>query len=303
MAAQYYQAAQSPERFGVSPSSGSPSIDTSPGKRLHQTQDYDLLPVGGDGITVLRSRSGSAEGGGNSATSPRPKKIGLAALVVLTFYTVSGGPFGIEDIVRAGGPFYALLGFTLLLVWAVPEALITCELSTAMPEASGSVAWVEAAFGPWWAFQKGYMSWLSGVADNALYPILFLDCALELVTDESGATPLDWDESGGARWVLIILLTTALTYLNYRGLDVVTEVAIGICLFSLLPFAAFCVLGASQVDPARWLQAPPGGLAGVDWRLLLNTFFWFVNPLHSFSFHLSSFLLFFFLISLTHPTN
>jgi len=47
----------------------------------------------------------------------------------------SGGPFGIEDIVRAGGPFYALLGFSLLLVWAVPEALITAELSTAMPEA------------------------------------------------------------------------------------------------------------------------------------------------------------------------
>jgi amino acid transporter len=162
-----------------------------------------------------------------------------------------------------------------------------------MPEASGSVAWVEAAFGPWWAFQKGYMSWLSGVADNALYPILFLDCALELVTDERGATPLDWDESGGMRWVLIILLTAALTYLNYRGLDVVTEVAIGICLFSLLPFVAFCILSAPQVDPARWLQTPPGGLAGVDWRLLLNTFFWCVGPRHSPSLFPSSFLSFF----------
>ena len=66
------------------------------------------------------------------------KKIGLAPLVVLIFYSVSGGPFGIEDIVRAGGPFYALAGFSLLLVWAIPEALITAELSTAMPEASGS---------------------------------------------------------------------------------------------------------------------------------------------------------------------
>lgn len=83
------------------------------------------------------------------------KKIGLAPLVVLIFYSVSGGPFGIEDIVRAGGPRYALMGFALLLVWAIPEALITAELSTAMPEASGSVAWVERAFGPFWAFQKG----------------------------------------------------------------------------------------------------------------------------------------------------
>ena len=73
------------------------------------------------------------------ATDSKKKKLGLAALSILIFYEVCGGPFGIEDIVRAGGPFYALVGFSLLLVWAVPEALITAELSTAMPEASGSV--------------------------------------------------------------------------------------------------------------------------------------------------------------------
>ena len=69
----------------------------------------------------------------------KAKKLGLFGLVALIFYEVSGGPFGIEDIVKAGGPFYAITGFSLLLVWAIPEALITAELSTAMPEASGSV--------------------------------------------------------------------------------------------------------------------------------------------------------------------
>lgn len=67
------------------------------------------------------------------------KKLGLMALVVLIYYEVSGGPFGIEDIVRAGGPLYALLGFSLFLVWVIPEALVTAELSTALPEASGAV--------------------------------------------------------------------------------------------------------------------------------------------------------------------
>lgn len=246
----------------------------------HRIQKYDLLqenmtvPVTllpEEAIFPMRSRSGTMDSG-------RPKKkIGLAALVVLTFYTVSGGPFGIEDIVRAGGPFYALMGFSLLIVWAIPEALITCELSTAMPEASGSVAWVEAAFGPWWAFQKGYLSWLSGVADNALYPILFLDCLLELFADDKGVPPLSGDESAVLKWLVVISVTLALTYLNYRGLDVVTEVAIVICLFSLLPFIIFCVLGAPHVDPSKWLVTPPGGLSGVDWRLLLNTFFWNIN--------------------------
>lgn len=131
------------------------------------------------------------------------KKLGLWTFCVLAFYSVNGGAFGIEDIVRAGGPFYALCGFSLLLVWALPEALITAELSTTFPDSSGSVVWVQAAFGDFWAFQKGalpqrssfvcvlltvnmisraagtgWLSWLSGVSDNALYPILFLDCLL-----------------------------------------------------------------------------------------------------------------------------
>ena len=65
------------------------------------------------------------------------RKLTLISLTTLIFYSVSGGPFGIEEIVKAGGPLYALMGFSLLLVWAIPAALITAELSTAIPEASG----------------------------------------------------------------------------------------------------------------------------------------------------------------------
>lgn len=40
----------------------------------------------------------------------RPK-LGILPLVALTFYEVSGGPFGVEDSVKAAGPLLALLGF------------------------------------------------------------------------------------------------------------------------------------------------------------------------------------------------
>lgn len=113
----------------------------------------------------LHSEAGSSQK--SSATSP--KKLGVWSLAVLTFYAVNGGPFGMEGIVGAGGPLYALLGFSLLLVWALPEALITAELSTALPDASGSVAWVGEAFGSYWAFQKGWLSWLSGVSGNSIH--------------------------------------------------------------------------------------------------------------------------------------
>lgn len=63
--------------------------------------------------------------------------------MLLIFYGVSGGPFGVEPVVEAGGPLLALAGFMFLpLVWSIPEALVTAELSTTFPEAAGCVAWV-----------------------------------------------------------------------------------------------------------------------------------------------------------------
>eukprot|EP01034_Spumella_vulgaris_P030656 gene30655-37905_t len=157
-------------------------------------------------------------------------------------------------------------------------ALITAELSTAMPEASGSVAWVDEAFGPFWAFQKGWLSWLSGVSDNTLYPILFLDCLVQLFSSAEHPSVLSADGGHPAiRMAFIMSITVSLTYFSYRGLDIVGTVAIVICLISLVPFAVFCVLGASKVDPARWWVGPANGIYGVDWRLLLNTFFWNIN--------------------------
>jgi amino acid transporter len=298
-----------PARHGPPPQSEkyvSFAVPTTPSSTSDQVVYLDTPRSAGKSTSSSRrgahgsssSSSSSSSSFGAAATSSDAahagKKIGLAPLVVLIFYSVSGGPFGIEDIVRAGGPRFALMGFALLLVWAVPEALITAELSTALPGASGSVGWVDAAFGPFWAFQKGWLGWLSGVSDNALYPILFLDCLIELFNGTHGGGGDDdghsgssaWDvalfdglatDSSLARWAFILAVTAVLTFLTYRGLDVVGNVAILVCLLSLMPFAAFCVLAAPRVDPSRWALAPAGGWRGVDWRLLLNTFFWNIN--------------------------
>jgi hypothetical protein len=102
--------------------------------------NYGLDPQNdAEGMAGFSANSSVTDLGALNGSSRRKKKLGLAALTVLIFYEVCGGPFGIEEIVRAGGPFYALLGFSLLFVWAIPEALITAEMSTAMPEPSGSV--------------------------------------------------------------------------------------------------------------------------------------------------------------------
>ena len=84
---------------------------------------------------------------------------------------------------RAGGASGAILGFIgFTLVWSVPEAMMTAELSSAFPEAAGFAAWSNAAFGPFWAWIDSWCSWVSGVVDNAIYPLLVLEYIDEVRT-------------------------------------------------------------------------------------------------------------------------
>ncbi|PSC67221.1 putative polyamine transporter isoform A [Micractinium conductrix] len=211
-------------------------------------------------------RSGSASGSPRGSMAAHAKPLSLLPLVALIFFDVSGGPFGIEDAVSRGAPLLAVLGFIILpIIWSVPEALVTAELATTFPENSGYVAWVTAAFGPFWGFQKGFYAWVSGVIDNAVYPVLFLEY-LQAV----------WPvlESFWPRLIFLVGLNFALSYLNYRGLHVVGEAAIGMTIFTLLPFLAMVLLGLPHVQPSNWVKVD---WDTVEWLPFLNVMFWCLN--------------------------
>lgn len=49
-------------------------------------------------------------------------RLSVLTLTILVFYNVSGGPFGVEATVRAGGNRMALLGFLLgPIIWSLQE--------------------------------------------------------------------------------------------------------------------------------------------------------------------------------------
>ncbi|XP_061362454.1 probable polyamine transporter At1g31830 [Gastrolobium bilobum] len=133
------------------------------------------------------------------------------------------------------------------------------------PENNGYVVWVSYALGPYWGFQQGWMKWLSGVIDNALYPVLFLDSLKSGIPALGGGLP-----RVVATWGLTILLT----YLNYRGLTIVGGIAVCLVIFSLLPFVVMGLLAIPYLEPSRWAVT---NLNDVDWNLYLNTLFWNLN--------------------------
>lgn len=249
---------------------GPPSVGASP--IASASAPPFLAPEGGAGFGKLPplAENGSLHGGSGysprAQEGPRVKPLSLLPLIALIFYDVSGGPFGVEIAVSKGAPLLALLGFIILpIVWSVPEALITAELATTFPENSGFVAWVTAAFCPFWGFQKGFWSWLSGVTDNAVYPVMFLSYFQKEV-------PIL--EAGLPRLLVLVALNLALTYLNYRGLHIVGNVAVAMTVFTLLPFAAMTAVGLPHIRPANWLQVDWGA---VNWVKFLNIMFWNLN--------------------------
>eukprot|EP01006_Ploeotia_vitrea_P000440 TRINITY_DN103058_c0_g1_i1.p1 TRINITY_DN103058_c0_g1~~TRINITY_DN103058_c0_g1_i1.p1 ORF type:complete len:598 (-),score=30.08 TRINITY_DN103058_c0_g1_i1:812-2605(-) len=206
-----------------------------------------------------------------------PHRIGALALAALVFFEVSGGPFGSEDAVSAAGPLYAMLGFLILpLAWSVPEALITAELGTMFPEDAGYVAWVTAAFGEFCGFLEGVLSWVSSVTDNAIYPVLFLSY-LETTFSLHLAT---WP-----KYFLAVAITVILTFLNYRGLEVVGRVAMAISVLILVPFILLIILGLPRVDTSLWVDPTTQRLVPetIQWGVFLNTIFWNVNYFDSVS--------------------
>jgi len=88
---------------------------------------------------------------------------------------VSGGPYGLEDLVQSAGYGRALAVLAITpLLWALPTALMVGELASAIPEDGGYYEWVKRAMGPFWGFQEAWLSLAASVFDMALYPTLFV---------------------------------------------------------------------------------------------------------------------------------
>lgn len=199
--------------------------------------------------------------------SKRLRSLSMPGLVAIIYYSVAGGPFGTEDVISAAGPLLGLLGFLLMpAVWSVPEALVAAELATAFPSNGGYVTWVTAAFGPFWGFIEGFLSWISGVSDNSIYPVLFCDYLKHVIP----AT-----EVGLPRTICVVSFTLVLSWLNYLGLNIMGWSAVLLAIFTVLPFVYVVPLCLPRLELANLLVVPE--LHEMDWQKYLNVLFWNLN--------------------------
>ena len=171
------------------------------------------------------------------------RELGLLPLAAIVFFNVSGGPYGIEDVVSSFGPGLALLLLVLTpVLWSLPVSLAMAEMAAAMPDEGGYVTWVRRAFGPFWGFQVGWWSWIDSFVDVAVYPALFVEY---LKFWYPGMAPLE-------RWLLAVLFIVVLTTLNVVGVRPTGRAAVALSILALLPIAALVVVGLATAVQAPW---------------------------------------------------
>ncbi len=186
---------------------------------------------------------------------PRAPKVALLPLVMIFFFTISGGAYGLEDVVGFSGPGMALVLIVVTpLIWSLPVALMSSELSAAIPVVGGYYAWVKKGLGSFWGFQEGWWSWLTAFAAMAIYPVLFTDYLSALLAENFGFTLLA--ENTLARWLVALAVIWIPTLLNLRGAVAVGESSNWFGLFILAPFAVMSVIGIVRLiaNPVAFWQ-------------------------------------------------
>ena len=194
--------------------------------------------------------------------TPRDR-LSTLGLVAATFFIVSGGPYGLEEVVLGYGYKGALLLLLVVpLVWSLPVALLVGELSAALPATGGYYVWVRRALGPFWGLQEAWLSLAVGIVDIAIYPTLLAAYLGRLWPAVGGVAPLE----GG--WWMGLLAIAGCTAWNAFGIRSIGRGSALLGAALLAPFAAIVLLallalrsgGLSVLRSA--LSAPPPGDRG-----------------------------------------
>jgi amino acid transporter len=161
-------------------------------------------------------------------------RLTLWPLVAATFFMVSGGTYGIEDIVHGAGYGRAILFLVLTPpLWSLPTAFMIGELSSALPFEGGYYAWVRRAMGNFWGFQEAWLSLAASIFDMAIYPTLFVAYLTRLF-------PWFSVNHRGVMVGLAVVIVCAI--LNIAGVKVVSTTSLWLFFALSSPFALVVLL-------------------------------------------------------------
>jgi amino acid transporter len=183
------------------------------------------------------------------------RSITTLSLVFILYFSTSGGAFTTETLVASVGPGMALLILLAVpLVYSLPEILIVGELASMLPEEGGYYRWVQRAFGPFWAFQNGWLTWMYSLVDMAIYPKLFVTYLAYFVPSLSPS----------AVWGVGLLVIWGATALNLAGAQRVGRSSVFAGGFIIAGFLALAAVALTHATHTPWHPVAAPGRNGTS---------------------------------------
>ena len=192
----------------------------------------------------------------------RIAKLTLWPLVAATFFMVSGGTYGTEQIVQGAGYGRAILILLLTpVLWSLPTAFMIGELSSALPAEGGYYAWVRRGLGNFWGFQEAWLSLVASVFDMAIYPTLFVAYLTQVAP---------WFREGHRGVMVGLFVVVTCAALNIAGVRVVGITSLWLFFLLSMPFALIVLLSPFKLSAASSAAVAPGvGAVGLLGGILI----------------------------------
>jgi amino acid transporter len=182
--------------------------------------------------------------------SLKRSNIRLITVFFMIYILVSGGSFGIEDMVSSSGPGLTIILLLLLPVfWSLPMALVASELGSALPGEGGFYIWARRGLGDFWGFQTAWWWSLSIFVDSSVYIVLAVGYLQ------------NWLHFNHL-WFYVVCwaIIVAFTIMNILGVQII---ALSSTLFSVViiaPFVALIVVGLAKWQFNPFTPVTPSGV-------------------------------------------
>lgn len=211
-------------------------------------------------------------------TVEKKKKVKLVPMIFLMYMFISGGSFGLEDMIGGAGPGISLIILIVLpIICAYPYGLVCTELGAKYPEVDGMYGWIKKALGRFPAYISGWSISLANYVDTAVYMVIameYLNTAFKLNLNET------------QRWIMGIAFIVVICLLSIRGIEVLALSATISGIILLVPFILTIIMGIPQMVENPCIPIFGSGNAIMDTNTALMIGFWLFmgyESLHSFS--------------------
>lgn len=179
---------------------------------------------------------------------------------------VGSGVFNVPAPMAAAVGSYAPLAYVACAMAMGAVTLCFAEGVSRVPTSAGVGGFVDAAFGPYWAFLVGMFTWLSVVLSAGGIAAAAADIVGTVFPAISADAP------GLVRGIVISAWFVMLALLNIRGADFAARLVATVTSIKMLPLALFIAVGIWFIEPAKLVLPLAAGSTDIGRAAILGIF-------------------------------